>query len=212
MNHFPISWQSSPWMVSLRAIVPCSRRASTISTLLQRPLFILFLSSFRYQTETHIFISLFAKNAQDVTLEFEGSEDGGSSRGISVTFHIPKAGAFAATSESGDAPTAPSSQESQYHFSNLSHPIVPSESSFTTLKTKIECKLKKEVVGLKWSALECDLDSVSAPSSSSDPSVPAPMMASMTTAAAVAHTYPSSSKKVGTDFVFYQTTLARISN
>lgn len=60
--------------------------------------------------------------------------------------------------------------------------IVPSESSYMVLGTKIELKLKKEKVGLKWPALEKSEQEATA-------------MASVD-ATSVAHSYPSSSKKV----------------
>ena len=79
-----------------------------------------------------------------------------------------------------------SSSESQFHFDPLFQPISPSESSFTIMSTKIEVKLKKEKLGIKWSQLE-----------GSDEENIGIAMASVDAAKSAAHTYPSSAKKVG---------------
>lgn len=40
----------------------------------------------------------------------------------------------------------------------LAHKIIPKESTFKVLSTKIEIKLKKEICGIMWGALESDND------------------------------------------------------
>ncbi len=79
-----------------------------------------------------------------------------------------------------------SSSETQFHFDPLFQAIVPLESSFTTMSTKIEIKLKKEISGIKWNELE----------GSGDGEGVGVAMASVDAAKSVAHAYPSSAKKV----------------
>ncbi|KAF9962358.1 Cochaperone protein [Modicella reniformis] len=75
----------------------------------------------------------------------------------------------------------PTGSDYSLELDPLSHPIVPSESTFEVLSTKIEIQLKKEVFGLKWGALEGD-------------DANATSMA--TTSASAATAYPTSSKRV----------------
>ncbi|KAJ2317551.1 Cochaperone protein, partial [Coemansia sp. RSA 2681] len=44
--------------------------------------------------------------------------------------------------------------ENNYEFDPLMHPIVPKESTYEIMSTKIEIRLKKASVGLKWDCLE----------------------------------------------------------
>jgi suppressor of G2 allele of SKP1 len=74
----------------------------------------------------------------------------------------------------------PTGSDYSLELDPLSHAVVPSESKFEVLSTKIEIQLKKERFAIKWGALEGD-------------DVNAGSMA--TTNAAGAPAYPSSSRK-----------------
>ena len=71
---------------------------------------------------------------------------------------------------------------------DLALPIVPQSSSYEVLSTKIEIKLKKADIGLKWPALE-------ASALPPGPAAPAAMIAPVAPASVPAPSYPSSSKK-----------------
>jgi len=70
----------------------------------------------------------------------------------------------------------------------LAHEIIPGESKYSVLSTKIEIKLKKKVMGIKWSVLEGEdennLVQVSTVNDADKPS------------------YPSSSKKVNINKIY----------
>lgn len=48
----------------------------------------------------------------------------------------------------------PTGSDYSLELEPLSHKIVPKESTFKILSTKIEIKLKKEMAGIMWGALE----------------------------------------------------------
>ncbi|ORX92211.1 SGS-domain-containing protein [Basidiobolus meristosporus CBS 931.73] len=84
-----------------------------------------------YQNHDFITITLFIKNAKqnDVTVEFE-------QRGVSISVK---------TSAGSDV---------NYDWEPLSHPIIPEESKYLVLSTKIELRLKKAHSGVQWGVLE----------------------------------------------------------
>ncbi|KAG8452281.1 hypothetical protein GDO86_004186 [Hymenochirus boettgeri] len=87
-----------------------------------------------YQTESHIIISVMIKNVQknDVNIRFLEKE-----LTVEVNFSLEK----------------------NYQLSlNLLHSIVPEQSTFKVLSTKIEIKLKK-AEGIKWEKLEGQVES-----------------------------------------------------
>ncbi len=87
-----------------------------------------------YQTETTVVVEVRIKglSADDVKAEF-------SAAALSVTAKLPG-----------------QSASSEYNLElDLAHPVVPSESSYRVMSTKIEIKMKKKV-GTRWAALEGD--------------------------------------------------------
>ncbi|KAI3636675.1 hypothetical protein MIR68_005364 [Amoeboaphelidium protococcarum] len=108
-----------------------------------------------YQNDSQVVISVFAKKCKDdqVKVEFQP-------KALTVTIKLP---------------------ESEYvlDLEPLAHEVVPEESSYTIMQTKVEIKLKKQQIGISWGQLEGeDVPTVMASVSNDKP--PA---------------YPSSSKK-----------------
>ncbi|KAF8936617.1 Protein SGT1 A [Dissophora ornata] len=110
-----------------------------------------------FQSETYVTISVFIKNAKKDAVDVNITENA-----LSVSVKMPTGSDYS------------------LEMDPLSHKIIPTESKFEVLSTKIEIRLKKEFEGLKWGALEGD-------------DVNAASMASVTAGAAPA--YPTSSKK-----------------
>lgn len=52
----------------------------------------------------------------------------------------------------------PSGSDYSLELEPLAHAIVPKESTYKILSTKIEIKLKKAMIGIMWGALESDDD------------------------------------------------------
>ncbi|KAI9205070.1 SGS-domain-containing protein [Polychytrium aggregatum] len=107
-----------------------------------------------FQNDNFVTISVFVKHAKPENVEIIFTE-----RATSVTIKLPSTGS-----------------DYSLELDPLSHEIVPSESKYSVLSTKIEIKLKKANEGLKWGALEGE-DS------------------SLAQTMAKAPTYPTSSKK-----------------
>ncbi|KAJ3212959.1 hypothetical protein HDU67_003489 [Dinochytrium kinnereticum] len=84
-----------------------------------------------FQNENFVTVSVFIKNTkkEDVSIDY-------SPRAISVTVKLASGSDF------------------MLELDPLAHPIVPEESKHSILGSKIEIKLKKEVVGIQWGALE----------------------------------------------------------
>ncbi|GJJ68864.1 suppressor of G2 allele of SKP1 [Entomortierella parvispora] len=110
-----------------------------------------------YQNDSHVTISVFIKNVKQESVDINITENA-----LSVSVKMPTGSDYS------------------LELDPLSHAIIPSESKFEVLSTKIEIQLKKERFALKWGALEGD-------------DVNAGSMATVTAAAAPA--YPSSSRK-----------------
>ncbi|KAI8899573.1 SGS domain-containing protein, partial [Globomyces pollinis-pini] len=111
-----------------------------------------------YQTDSHVMISIFIKNlkADQVVVDIVD-------RSLTVSVKLD------------------GSRESQLDFDPLFLPIIPAESSFAILSTKIEVKLKKASMGTRWELLQGNgSDILSTMNSSVNDAPPA---------------YPSSSKK-----------------
>ncbi|KAF9918320.1 Protein SGT1 A [Lobosporangium transversale] len=110
-----------------------------------------------YQNDTYVTISVFIKNVKKESVDINITENA-----LSVSVKMPTGSDYS------------------LELDPLSHAIVPSESKYEVLSTKIEIQLKKASFGIKWGALEGD-------------DVNAGSMASTTASAVPA--YPSSSKK-----------------
>lgn len=52
----------------------------------------------------------------------------------------------------------PTGSDYNLELDPLAHEILPKQSTFKVLSTKIELKLKKKIDGIKWDALEGDDD------------------------------------------------------
>ncbi|KAI8592241.1 SGS domain-containing protein [Geranomyces variabilis] len=115
-----------------------------------------------YQTDAFIIISIFIKNVDPsaATINF-------ASRAVSVSVKLPAAGSAYSL-----------------ELDPLLHEIVPKESQFAIMKTKIEIKAKKAMAGIRWAELEGEEDAA----------VPAGKIAGVAAADDV-KAYPSSSKK-----------------
>ncbi|GJJ77819.1 suppressor of G2 allele of SKP1 [Entomortierella parvispora] len=109
-----------------------------------------------YQNDEYVTISVFIKNVKQDAVDINFTEDA-----LSVSVKMPTGADYS------------------LELDPLSHKVVPSESKFEVLSTKIEIRLKKERFAIKWGALEGD-------------DTNAGSMASVT---ASAPAYPSSSKK-----------------
>ncbi|KAJ3180667.1 Cochaperone protein [Geranomyces variabilis] len=115
-----------------------------------------------YQTDAFIIISVFIKNVDSsaATINF-------ASRAISVSVKLPAAGSAYSL-----------------ELDPLLHDIIPGESQFAVMKTKIEIKAKKAVAGIRWAELEGEEDAA----------VPAGKVVGVAASEDV-KAYPSSSKK-----------------
>ncbi|KAF9187142.1 Protein SGT1 A [Haplosporangium sp. Z 767] len=110
-----------------------------------------------YQNDSYVTISVFIKNAKKESVEVNITE-----RAVSVSVKMPTGSDYS------------------LELDPLSHAVIPSESKFEVMSTKIEIQLKKEIFAIKWGALEGD-------------DANAGSMA--TTSMGAAPAYPSSSKK-----------------
>ncbi|KAF9415720.1 Protein SGT1 A [Podila epigama] len=109
-----------------------------------------------YQNDTYVTISVFIKNTKKENVEVNITEDA-----LSVSVKMP------------------SGADYSLELDPLSHKVIPSESKFEILSTKIEIQLKKELFALKWGTLEGDDVNVG----------------SMATISGATPAYPTSSKK-----------------
>ncbi|KAI9478953.1 Cochaperone protein [Coemansia sp. RSA 989] len=84
-----------------------------------------------YQTDDNVILEVFIKRVQKdaASVEFD-------SKAVSLSIKMA------------------TGSENNYEFEPLCHEIVPSESSFEVLSTKLELRLKKAKPGLKWDSLE----------------------------------------------------------
>ncbi|KAH6565809.1 hypothetical protein BASA60_009762 [Batrachochytrium salamandrivorans] len=120
-----------------------------------------------FQTDSHITISVFIKNVDSSNLTVDMG-----SRSVSLHISNPASGA---------------SSEIMMDF-ELLLPILPSESTYEVLRTKIEVKLKKERAGVKWAVLEGD--------QTLDATANGAVLASLASVSASAPpSYPTSSQK-----------------
>ncbi|KAF9144053.1 Protein SGT1 A [Mortierella sp. GBA39] len=110
-----------------------------------------------YQNDTFVTISVFIKNVKKDAVEIIFTD-----QALSVSVKMPTGSDYS------------------LELDPLSHKIIPSESKYEVLSTKIEIQLKKEVFAIKWGALEGD-------------DVNAGSMAAVSAGATPA--YPTSSKK-----------------
>ncbi|KAG0053401.1 Suppressor of G2 allele of SKP1 [Gryganskiella cystojenkinii] len=110
-----------------------------------------------YQNDSHVTISVFIKNVKKESVDINITENA-----LSVSVKMPTGSDYS------------------LELDPLSHPVIPSESKYEILSTKIEIQLKKERFAIKWGALEGD-------------DVNAGSMATVTASATPA--YPSSSRK-----------------
>ncbi|CAG8493547.1 12722_t:CDS:2 [Ambispora leptoticha] len=108
-----------------------------------------------YQNENYVNISIFIKNVKKETVKIDVNE-----RLVSVSIKLPMGSDYS------------------LELDPLAHEIIPSESKYEVLSTKIEIKLKKAQPGVKWGVLEGE-DSLAGTISSGDGKL----------------TYPSSSRK-----------------
>ncbi|KAG0339873.1 Protein SGT1 A [Podila humilis] len=110
-----------------------------------------------YQNDSYVTISVFIKNCKKESVDIIFTD-----RALSVSVKMPTGSDYS------------------LELDPLSHSIVPSESKYEVLSTKIEIQLKKERLAVKWGTLEGD-------------DANAGSMA--TTAPTATAAYPSSSKK-----------------
>ncbi|KAK3847162.1 MAG: SGS domain-containing protein [Linnemannia gamsii] len=110
-----------------------------------------------YQNDSYVTISVFIKNVKKESVDINITDNA-----LSVSVKMPTGSDYS------------------LELDPLSHSIIPAESKFEVLSTKIEIQLKKERFAIKWGALEGD-------------DVNAGSMA--TTNALAAPAYPSSSRK-----------------
>ncbi|KAF9979078.1 Protein SGT1 A [Actinomortierella ambigua] len=110
-----------------------------------------------YQNDSFVTISVFIKNAKKDSVDVQITE-----RALSVSVKMPTGSDYS------------------LELDPLSHEVVPAESQFEVLSTKIEIRLKKQRIAVKWGALEGD-------------DTNAGSMATMASAATPA--YPSSSRR-----------------
>ncbi|KAG0255147.1 Protein SGT1 A, partial [Actinomortierella ambigua] len=111
-----------------------------------------------YQNDSFVTISVFIKNAKKDNVDIQITE-----RALSVSVKMPTGSDYSLELEP------------------LSHAIDPAESQFEVLSTKIEIRLKKQRIAVKWGALEGE-------------DVHAGSMAT-TASAAATPSYPSSSRR-----------------
>jgi len=88
-----------------------------------------------FQNENYVTISVFIKKVKPETVSID-LED----RALSLTIKLPTGSDFC------------------FDLDPLAHEIIPGESKYSVLSTKIEIKLKKKVTGIKWSVLEGEDD------------------------------------------------------
>ncbi|KAG0294202.1 Suppressor of G2 allele of SKP1 [Dissophora globulifera] len=86
-----------------------------------------------YQNDAYVTISVFIKNAKKDAVEINFTDNA-----LSVSVKMPTGSDYS------------------LELDPLSHAVVPSESKYEVLSTKIEIQLKKERFALKWGALEGD--------------------------------------------------------
>ncbi|KAF9399187.1 hypothetical protein BGZ94_005792, partial [Podila epigama] len=110
-----------------------------------------------YQNDSYVTISVFIKNVKKDAVDINITE-----KALSVSVKMPTGSDYS------------------LELDPLSHNVIPSESKWEVLSTKIEIQLKKERLAVKWGALEGD-------------DVNAGSMA--TTSMGASPAYPSSSKK-----------------
>ncbi|KAI8808900.1 hypothetical protein BJ742DRAFT_806819 [Cladochytrium replicatum] len=114
-----------------------------------------------FQNDNFVTVSVFVKNVKSDTVEVQLTDSS-----ISLTIKLPTGSDFS------------------FDLEPLAHPIVPEQSKYAVLSTKIELKLKKRSEGLRWGVLEGE-----------DSSVVPQLMATEASSAESAPSYPSSSKK-----------------
>jgi suppressor of G2 allele of SKP1 len=131
-----------------------------------------------YQSESLVYISIFAKNVQPGQLEVEFKET-----------------QFVARLKLGDF----EEDWLEWNFDPLFDRIVPAECSFEIMTTKIEFKLRKALIGLQWPQIGgTSLTASSSPAAVTTSPTPAPVgtsSESSSIAASERPVYPSSSKK-----------------
>ncbi|KAI9497603.1 SGT1, suppressor of G2 allele of SKP1, isoform CRA_b [Zychaea mexicana] len=88
-----------------------------------------------FQNDTFVTIEVFIKNVKKETVSLDFFD-----KSLSLTIKMPAGSEFS------------------LELDPLAHEILPKESSFKVLSTKIEIKLKKKFEGIKWSVLEGDDD------------------------------------------------------
>ncbi|KAI9239297.1 MAG: SGS domain-containing protein [Podila humilis] len=86
-----------------------------------------------YQNDSYVTISVFIKSAKKESVDINITE-----KALSVSVKMPTGSDYS------------------LELDPLSHNIIPSESKFEVLSTKIEIQLKKERLAVKWGALEGD--------------------------------------------------------
>jgi suppressor of G2 allele of SKP1 len=84
-----------------------------------------------FQSEEYMTVSVFIKNVKQEMVEVGFSE-----RALSVTIKMPTGSDFS------------------LELDPLAHEIIPAQSSFVVMSTKVEIKMKKAKVGIKWGSLE----------------------------------------------------------
>ncbi|KAG0366268.1 SGS domain-containing protein [Gamsiella multidivaricata] len=105
-----------------------------------------------YQNDTFVTISVFIKNTKKEAVDINITE-----KALSVSVKMPTGSDY------------------NLELDPLSHEVIPSESKYEVLSTKIEIQLKKQVFGIKWGALEgndANAGSMATVSASATPAYP----------------------------------------
>jgi hypothetical protein len=84
-----------------------------------------------FQNENYVTVSIFIKNVKNETVSVYFAD-----RSLSVTIKMPTGSDYS------------------LELDPLAHEILPAECKYEVLSTKIEIKLKKQQVGVKWGVLE----------------------------------------------------------
>lgn len=116
-----------------------------------------------YQTDSEIVLSVFVKNTKSEDVKCDIRD-----RSISINYKLPTNGS-----------------EGCFDLDPLSQEILPTQSSWKSLSSKIELHLRKKVEGLKWQSIEGD-----------DPQPPTPLVTQEPRADPNRQpSYPSSSRR-----------------
>ncbi|KAI8818723.1 SGS domain-containing protein [Fimicolochytrium jonesii] len=111
---------------------PATAPPTTIPTTIPTPASASKIRHEWFQNDSLVTVTIFVKNADPSNVLINFSE-----RALSVTVKLPHA-----------------ATEYSLELDPLAHEIVPADSKFVVMKTKVEITLRKKVVGVRWGELE----------------------------------------------------------